>query len=245
MPQVWDVKDLYKDFVKLTDEDQNRELYRKIISSDPDDISIFIDRDLPPGLRCLRVETPPKAGQDLPGFDIALVDDNAQSIIYYNAVVVMNICDLNIKPASQSLIWRSRDEDYRHVLNDFARDVFFNYILPRYVGIVSDGNQSLGGRFFWESQIQAALSKGKNVYYYKMISAELEPIKTKVELNLLKKHIWGDHKDFANNLVIISDADLPLSSDYKIPVVIIRETDRADANKLIENKGNQLNNELY
>lgn len=148
----------------------------------------------------------------------------------------MNICDLNVKPASQSLIWRSRDEDHRSVLNDFARDVFFNYILPRYAAIVSDGNQSLGGRFFWESQVEAALSKNKSVYYYKMISAELEPIKDKNDLSILKKHIWCEQKDFANNLVIISDADLPLSNDYKIPVVIVEESDKLDAAKLIEKK---------
>ena len=244
MPQVWNVKDLYKEFVKLTDEDQNRDLYQTLTSANPFDISHLIERDLPPGYRCLRVETPPKSGQELPGFDIALVDDKSKSIIYYNAVIVMNICDLNIKPASQSLIWRSRDEDHRSVLHDFARDVFFNYILPRYVGIVSDGNQSLGGRFFWESQVQAALSKNKSVYYYKMISAELEPIKDKADLSLLKKHIWGEHKDFANNLVVISEADLPLSNDYKIPVVLVEESDKIDATKLIEKKGSSFDHTL-
>lgn len=234
MPQIIENKDLYKEFVKLSDPDKNRQLYLDIVESEFSDISNQLGRNLPPGYRCLRQETPPRVGPDLPGFNIALVNDVSKTVIYYNSVVVMNISDLNVKPACQSLIWRSRSERHRPVLHDFARDVFFNYILPRYVAIVSDSNQSLGGRFFWEGQVQAAMAKDKHVYYYKMNQAQIEPIVDESDFEAISKHIWGNDRDYANNLVIISEAELPLTKDYNIPAVVIEKTDKIDATKLVD-----------
>ena len=70
-----------------------------------------------------------------------------------------------------------------------------------------------------------------------MMSGDIEPIKDQDDFEILQKYIWGDHKDYANNLVIISDAELPLAVDYKIPLGLVKESDGVDAAKIIEKKG--------
>lgn len=185
-----------------------------------------------PGYRLLRLDERVKSPL-LPTFEVVMLCDTTQEVVYYNRVLVTNISDLNIKPATQSLVWRSRDYQHDTVLQKIAANVFTNYILNDYNAIVSDGNQTSGGKFFWESQVSAAMYRGNNVYFYKMMTGELERIKDKDDFTLLKDFIWGDADAFEHNLVIISKDDLPLDRSYKMPMDVIEELDKSDIQKIV------------
>jgi hypothetical protein len=190
-----------------------------------------------PGYRLLRLDD--RVNQPLlPTFEVVMLCDTTKEVVYYNRVLVTSISDLNVKPATQSLVWRSRDYQHDTVLQKIAANVFTNYILNDYNAIVSDGNQTSGGKFFWESQVSAAMYRGNNIYFYKMMTGELEHIKNKEDFNALKDFIWGDADAFEHNLVIISKDDLPLNQSYKMPIEVIDELDRTDIQKVVRNEQN-------
>lgn len=196
------------------------------------DLSSLNIHPMVPGYRLLRIDGRVKSPV-LPTFEVVMLCDTTKQLVYYNRVLVTSISDLNIKPATQSLVWRSRQDQHDTVLHKIAANVLNNYILNDYNAIVSDGNQTSGGKFFWESQISTAMARGNNVYFYKMMSAELERINNEGEFTLLKDFIWGDVADLEHNLVIISKDELPLDRNYKIPLDIIEELDRTDIQKQV------------
>jgi len=223
-----DAAEIRKVFADLMKPTLNKMLYKQL-SDGPQVTEIDGEAgvNLPPGYRLIRVDgrKPSTRPQD---FEIAMVNDVTESVVYYNHVIVTKLCELDIKPATQSLVWRSPDARHRPVLRDLASNVFFNYILDKYNALLSDGNQTSGGQFFWESQVSSALSKGKHVYFYKMMSAELETVPDQDTFDIIKEHIWGDTDSHEHNLMLISNESLPKDAKYVMPVDLIDDLNKTD-----------------
>ncbi len=230
MPKKYNnISMIRKEFAKVMKRDLNKQLFDELSSSlQTEDIQQSCKNPVPPGYRLLRIDGRIKSENET--FELALLCDTTHEVAYYKRVIVTSICDLNAKPATQSLVWRTPDIAHKAATRDLASNIFFEYILPRYDAILSDGNQTSGGQFFWETQITSSLQRGHHIYFYKMMSAELEPIKSREDLDLLKDMIWGDSDHHQHNLVLISEEELPLERKYTMPVEIIEELDKEDAN---------------
>ncbi|UVL19639.1 hypothetical protein LOY44_01605 [Pseudomonas sp. B21-044] len=162
---------------------------------------------LAPGYRLIRVDHRKRPTSD--EFEIALVNDLERSVVYYNRVVISPIVDLKCRPATQNLVWRSQDAQHLSVLSPVAQKVFFNYILEKYDVIVSDGQQTHQGKFFWQRQMSQAIAFGLHVYYYQMMTAKLEPILSQADLNALKDQLWSEDDGQEYHLALISKVELP------------------------------------
>lgn len=204
---------------------ENTHLY-ELLSRSSYDIGQDCGHPIPPEYRLVRCDG--RIVRSVPGFELALLNDTGKEVVYYNSVIVINNLDLNLKPATQSLVWRSPKAKHESVTHKLAGNVFSNYILPRYIAIVSDGNQTAGGKFFWERQVSSALDDNKHVYFYKIMHGSLEPIKNEQDFDILKNHIWGDKPANETNLVVISSEPLPLDKSYKLPVHVIQEMEKID-----------------
>lgn len=233
MPKlITNLAEIKKEFAMVSKPELNAKLYQALANwPNAQDLGSLNIHPLAPGYRLLRLDERVKS--PLSTFEVVMLCDTTQEVVYYNRVLITNISDINIKPATQSLVWRSRDYQHDTVLQKIATNVFTNYILNDYNAIVSDGNHTSGGKFFWESQVSAAMYRGNNVYFYKMMTAELEPIKSKDDFNALKDFIWGDADAFQHNLVIISKDHLPIDKSYKMPLDIIEAIDKTDIQQVV------------
>lgn len=237
MPKlINDLAEIKREFAMVSKPELNARLYQDLSSwPTSQDLGRLGIHPVVPGYRLLRLDDR-VATSRLPSFEVVMLCDTTKEVVYYNRVLVTKISELNIKPATQSLVWRSRDYQHDAVLQKIAANVFTNYILDKYTAIVSDGNQTSGGKFFWESQVSAAMYRGNNIYFYKMMTAELEHIKDKDDFNMLKNFIWGEADAFEHNLVIISKDALPLDRRYSIPLDVVKEVDKADLQKVVEDE---------
>lgn len=108
----------------------------------------------------------------------------------------------------QSLVWRDENSV---LVKTIPHKIFFEYLLPKYGIIATDGDQTKDGKRFWEYQVAYSLENNINVYYFNLKSKELELIKSLTEFNrAIKKYdIWGESKDHQNKLIVITNHVLP------------------------------------
>ena len=195
------------DFARLTKQEANAALYLQINAHlSAIDIASEVQHPIPPGYRLLRLDGREGSSDT---FEIALLNDVTRQVVYYNHVALLQMVDLNCRPASQMMVWRSSDQAHEAVLRDLAGRVFFNYILERYDVILSDNSHTGAGQFFWKRQMSAALARGLYVYFYRMMLSQLERIENQAALDELDDSLWGDDDPYEYHLAVISRVELP------------------------------------
>jgi hypothetical protein len=200
--------DIREAFAHLTRTAENAALYASLLGAEHvADISAEAKCALAPGYRLIRVDHRKRPSSD--EFEIALVNDVDSSVVYYNKVMISIITDLNCRPATQNLVWRSSNALHAAVIRDVPQKVFFNYILEKYDVILSDNLQTGDGKFFWQRQMSNALAFGVHVYYYQMMTAQLQPIPNQDALNELEDQLWSEDEDQQYHLALISKVALP------------------------------------
>lgn len=201
-------EEIRQEFAHLVRTEDNARLYQRLSNETRlSDISAEAKNPVPPGYRLLRID--PAPGTAIHEFEIALLNDVEQTVVYYNRVSVTGISDLNCRPATQMLVWRSQNALHQMVLRDLAKNIFFNYILEHYDVILSDNNQTAEGKFFWQRQMSQALAYNIHVYYYQMMTAELQPIADQAALDNLEDKLWAEEDDKQYHLALISKVALP------------------------------------
>jgi|GEM_PF-685844 len=200
-----DIREAFAHLMRTAD---NAALYAALTGAERvADISAEAKCVVAPGYRLIRVDHRKRPNGD--EFEIALVNDVESSVVYYNKVMISIITDLNCRPATQNLVWRSSNAQHSAVLRDVAQKVFFNYILEKYDVILSDNQQTGEGKFFWQRQMSSALAFGMHVYYYQMMNAQLQPIPDQEALNDLEDQLWSEEEDQQYHLALISKVALP------------------------------------
>lgn len=195
-------------FSHLEKTEDNSRFYEALSAAEKvSDISADAQCVMALGYRLLKVEHRLRPNGD--EFEIALLNDVDRSVVYYNKVSITDIIDLNCRPATQNLVWRSTNARHDDVLRDTARKVFFNYILQRYDVILSDNQQTGEGRHFWQRQMSYAIALGLHVYYYQMMTAQLQPIPTQDALGELRDMLWSEADEQQYHLALISRVALP------------------------------------
>ncbi|WP_090900941.1 hypothetical protein [Azotobacter beijerinckii] len=202
-------REIRKEFAHLTRREDNERLYLEIDSQpDKTDISAEVRHALAPGYRLLRIDER-ETSLVHENFEIALLNYVTRTVVYYNKVIMAGVVDLDCRPATQLLVWRSADQLHSAVLRDLPKDVFFNYILERYDVILSDDARTGEGHFFWRRQLSTALALKLCVYLYKKMGATLLPIPDQAALDELDEEICGEDAQHEHHLAIISKVELP------------------------------------
>lgn len=195
-------------FVHLNETPDNRTLYSELVHG-MDIVSDIKNVVMPPGYRIVRVDDRKKGEIPQAHFEIALLNDVTEEIVYYNRVIIQPDSYLNYRPVTQILVWRTQKPKHRAVLHDFAGIIFMNYLLERYDIIVSDRNQTHEGMSFWQARMFDALELGLYLYAYDMMTCELREMRNEAELEKGDAWLWGDIEHFQNRLAIISKYKLP------------------------------------
>lgn len=210
MPKLLaNVAEAAREFAHLDEQERNSALYALLDASPaPENLAASVAHPLPPGYRLLRIDgrLPPS---DLDRFEIALLCDTDQSVVYYNRVIIQAHIDLNCRPATQSLVWRTTRYAHGGVLRDLASRVFFDYILANFDVIMSDSQQTIDGHNFWRRKLSESLARQLHVYHFRFMTGKLEGIPDEAALENACRELWGETTQHEDYLAIISRHALP------------------------------------
>lgn len=201
-------------FAHLNETQDNRALYSELVNGN--DVTLEVKGiSLAPGYRVMRVDNRNTKTIPQEHFELALINDLTEEVVYYNRVIIQPDNYLNCRPVTQILVWRTQKPKHRAVLHDFAGIIFMNYLLERYDVIVSDRNQTHEGMSFWQARMYDALEQGLYLYAYDMMTCELRHLTNEIELEKGETWLWGDLEHYQNRLAIISKFSLPVPKDEK------------------------------
>lgn len=208
MPQkLIDPADVQKTFSMLTVDEKNRELLNALLPQQAVDEADFLL--LPPGYRFVRIENRLAGAIPQRHFELALINDLTQEVVYYNRVIFQNDTFLNCLPVTQILIWRSPKPIHRQTLRDLPGRIFTHYLLDKYSIIVTDRHQTHDGMSFWQSRLYEALATGHHLYAYDMITCELRAVRHEGDIGSQVDWLWGQDEKHQDRLAIISKSPLP------------------------------------
>ncbi|MCW2480891.1 hypothetical protein [Candidatus Symbiopectobacterium sp. NZEC135] len=197
-------------FAHLNETPDNRAVYSELVNGN--DVTAQIKGvSLAPGYRVVRVDDRNKGKIQQSHFELALINDLTEEVVYYNRVIIQPDSYLKCRPVTQILVWRTQKPKHRAVLHDFAGIIFISYLLERYDIIVSDRNQTHEGMSFWQARMYDALALGLHLYAYDMITCELREMTNEAELERGETWLWGEIDHFQNRLAIISKFKLPVA----------------------------------
>ncbi|WP_313416974.1 hypothetical protein [Pseudomonas oryzihabitans] len=215
MPTLLVPQDVANEFDRYDLDVSNGLLYAMLNAAPhPIDLAPQIKHEVPDGYRLVRIDNrlEPLAHER---FEVALLCDATQRVAYYNQVIVTGYQDINHRPATQVLVWRSTAFQHEAVLSQLARTVFFDYLLENYDVLVSDNQQTHEGQRFWLTQMSRALGLQLFVYHYHLLSTELVQLRQEADIQALRAVAWGGEQDHAHHLVIISKLELPAQLDVQ------------------------------
>ncbi len=204
MPQLYlNRKDIKHDFKKLMQTRLNRDLYHKLMDNLPVSIRAKLGISIWEGFDLVRVD-----GREADNiFEIALVSKTEKKIIYYNQVIIVSDVFLNARPATQILLWRTVDPQYKGLTTGLAEKIFFEYIIETYDIIMSDNSQTEQGMFFWQTRLLQAIDKGLFAYLYDYLKGGLLKL-NRQRLEEQNEKIWGEEETYQYQLAVISKLDI-------------------------------------
>ncbi|MDM4500038.1 hypothetical protein [Klebsiella oxytoca] len=199
-------------FAHLNETPHNLAMYSELVKGD--DVTDNVKGvTLAPGYRVLRVDDRKKPEIKQEHFELALINDVTEEVVYYNRVIIQPDTFLNCRPVTQILVWRTQKPKHRAVLHNFAGIIFIEYLLERYDIIISDRNQTHEGMSFWQARMYDALELGLHVYAYDMLTCELREMRSETDLGDGESWLWGDLDHYQNRLAIISKHPIPVVDD--------------------------------
>ncbi|UXI00418.1 hypothetical protein [Photobacterium sp. TY1-4] len=192
------------DFGWLNEEAKNRAKYNEICRAESQDITQQVKIPFPPTYRLVRVAL------EGDGFQVALLCDATEEIVYYIKCRVWGDVVLDAKPVTQVLLWRSPLIQHIAATQGIAANIFRNYLLEEYNIIASDSCQTREGRDFWVRQLGYAIAFEEFVYRFHRIECTLERITDARAIASNSCNLWGDDEDYQNVLAIISKTEITL-----------------------------------
>lgn len=199
---------IIEEFVHLNESQDNAGIYSELCKGR--DVTAEVKSvNLAPGYRIMRIDDRMADRIEQSHFELGLVNDLTEEVVYYNRVIVQPDSYLKCRPVTQILVWRTQKPKHRAVLHDFAGTIFMDYLLEKYDIIVSDRNQTNEGMSFWLARMYDALSRGLHLYGYDMMTCELFEMSTEGELEKGETWLWGNIEHYQNRLAIISKNVVP------------------------------------
>ncbi|AIZ32950.1 hypothetical protein [Pseudomonas parafulva] len=142
-------------------------------------------------------------------FEIALVDDAQSSVAYYIKVTLALIPQPTNRNTAHNRVWRSASHRHSSALRDISQSVLFGYIAQQYDIVLTEGDVSGGGKFYWHRQMSRAIEGGFFVSVYDQIAQAFRPVLTQRALSDIQDKAWStaDHEPL---IALVST--VPLSS---------------------------------
>ncbi|MFG0548310.1 hypothetical protein ACF8FG_24340 [Pseudomonas sp. YQ_6] len=124
-------------------------------------------------------------------FEIALVDDAQSSVAYYIKVTLALIPQPTNRNTAYNRVWRSASHSHSSALRDISQNVLFGYIAQRYDIVLTEGDVSGGGKFYWQRQISRAIEGGFFVSIYDQTAQAFRPVLTQRALSDIQDKAWS------------------------------------------------------
>lgn len=121
----------------------------------------------------------------------------------------------------------SSDPAHRTALPDLKLQILEHLLHQHRAILLSAGNESTGGRFSWQTQLQYLISHGYNAY--QLTGTQISRFDDKALQAALAKP-WTERLP----LVMVSRHELQLNEDYDIPVDLVHSLDELDARAALE-----------
>lgn len=115
---------------------------------------------------------------------------------------------------------------HRQALPDLKLQLLDHLLQQHCAILLSAGNDTTGGRFSWQTQLEYAMSQGYNAY--QLAGSQISRFDDKHLQGALAKP-WGEPLP----LVLVSIHELPLSVAYEIPVDYVHSLDKLDARAVL------------
>lgn len=111
---------------------------------------------------------------------------------------------------------------HRQALPDIKLRMLDHILRHHRAILMSAGNETTGGRFSFQTQLEYCMSRGYNAY--QLTSTRIERFDDK-DLQSALARPWTERLP----LVMLSEHELPLDAAYEIPVDYVNSLDRIDA----------------
>jgi len=123
----------------------------------------------------------------------------------------------------------SSDPAHRKALPDLKLQILEHLLDQHRAILLSAGNESTGGRFSWQTQLQYLISHGYNAY--QLTGTQISRFDDK-DLQIALAKPWTEPLP----LVFVSRLELPLDVAYEIPVDYVHSLDKRDARAVLEDR---------
>lgn len=117
--------------------------------------------------------------------------------------------------------------DHRQALPDLKLRMLEHILRCHRAILISAGNESTGGRFSWQTQLEYAMSHGYNAYV--LTGTSITRFDDKALQSALARP-WTE----CLPLVLLSQRELQLDAAYEIPVDYVHSLDQIDARAALE-----------
>lgn len=117
--------------------------------------------------------------------------------------------------------------DHREALPDLKLRMLEHFLHQHQVILMSAGNETAGGRFSFQTQLEYCMSRGYNAY--ELTGTQITRFDVKALHDALARP-WTERLQF----VLLSEHELPLNVTYEIPVDYVHSLDKLDARASLE-----------
>lgn len=161
----------------------NRELYSRLIKKRS---KIFLDIKVP--LENGKYQELIETGLGENGYIYFATDESIKYLVRYKKERVSLIDKFAV---TQFLVWADRNFSRSRGL---ATKVFFDFLLKKHKIIVSDYEQTLDGKRFWQNRIGDAFDRNLHVYLLDSRHNKVHKIKDEVDLDTNYTQHWREDK---------------------------------------------------
>lgn len=157
------------------------------------------------------------------GHDLTLRHVSTQDVVYHCTIHNLPGTDI-VYPVSPVM---PLSPDHRQALPDLKLHMLDHILHQHRAILMSSGNETTGGRFSWQTQLEYAMSRGYNAY--QLTGNQIIRFDDKALQSALASP-WTERLP----LVLLSVHELPLDVAYEIPVHYVHSLDKLDARASLE-----------
>lgn len=181
-------------FAHLSDPDQNREEYARLMAQDSTEIGSTLGIDLPKDYE-LRIIEHLNEHIELEIF-VANIKENRIALFNRIEKTEIHLEGIGDKPIKQAMIWRQSVGADAKATRDVVEEVFFKKLVGSYNIVVSDSEQTRDGKRMWMGLLYTAMNTvGLMAGVGSAKTGKVTEIRGEKDLRAQEKWLWG-HLDF-------------------------------------------------